>query len=47
MSRIRNGSGKDFMSKDVHSGAWDQECEKLEMSLVLSERAVTLCEISR
>ena len=41
MPRIRNGSGKDLVTKSkengqnsVHLGAWDQEIEKLEMSLV-------------
>ena len=42
MPRIRNASDKDFVTKYkpnqniMHLGAWDQESEKLETSLVPS-----------
>ena len=46
MPRIRNASGKDFVSKDKDKLGWDQGSVKLETSLVPSEHAVTLCKIS-
>ena len=53
MPRTRNGSNKDFVSKDKEKrqnitqfGVWDQGSEKQQTSLVPSEHAVTLCEIS-